>query len=77
MSSEPKPTGLKDYENPVDVIPVVKKIKDIRKFVATREAILAGEKLYLLKQSDLTAREMMVHGHSKRFKASLIPFRGC
>jgi hypothetical protein len=53
------PSSSKDeFENPLDQLPFVKKAKDFRPFLNTRRAILDGEKLYNLTQSQIKARSL-------------------
>jgi hypothetical protein len=59
MSSAPSPdhpSGQKKFEDPLEVIPVIKKLNEARKFIETRKAILEGEPLYLSTQAQLKER---------------------
>jgi hypothetical protein len=61
MSSAPMPgpSDHKKFANPPDVIPIVKKTHGVRKFFATRRAILAGKQLYLCAQQEIRDRGLM------------------
>jgi hypothetical protein len=61
MSSAPLPqsSGEKKFENSLEVIPLIKKLNEVRKFFKTRTAILRGEPLYLSSQDELKAQGYM------------------
>jgi hypothetical protein len=58
-SNVPPPSNQEDFENPLEELPFVKKVKDIRPFLNTREAILEGEKLYNLSQGQIKERGLL------------------
>lgn len=55
----PSPSDREDFENPLDIIPLVEKTKAIKKFLSTRKAILANERLSNLSQKDLKERGLL------------------
>lgn len=48
MSSadNPTPPDREEFENPLDVIPIIEKTKDSWKFLNTRKAVMEGGLLY-------------------------------
>jgi hypothetical protein len=58
-ANNPIPPDREEFENPLDVLPFVEKAKAARKFLNTRRAILAGERLYNLTQSEIKPRGLL------------------
>jgi len=57
--SAPQAPPTKNFESPLDFLPLVKTIKEAKKFLSTRKAVLAGEPLYNLTQDEIKARDLM------------------
>jgi hypothetical protein len=59
LPTAPSPKKAEDFEDPLEIIPLIKHIREARKFLKTRSAILAGVPLYLCTQSDISERGFM------------------
>lgn len=78
MSSAPLPQPSKrdEYDSPAGLFSVISTVADLKKFFATRKAVLEGEALYLRTKAELSSQKFMGPWHFNTMQSVLCSIPG-